>query len=137
GYLSAGQAERRPAQLLISGLAGGVIGGRYYAELAGTPRAFTLDIGGTSTDIGLILEGGQQYASEFQIDFGIPVTIPCVAVRTIGAGGGSIAWIDKGGLLHVGPQSAGADPGPVCYGRGGEVPTVTDACVVLGYIDPD
>jgi N-methylhydantoinase A len=136
GYLSADQAERRPAQLLISGLAGGVIGGRYYAELAGTPRAFTLDIGGTSTDIGLILEGGQQYASEFQIDFGIPVTIPCVAVRTIGAGGGSIAWIDKGGLLHVGPQSAGAEPGPVAYGRGGEAPTVTDANLVLGRLDP-
>ena len=136
GYLRADQAERRPAQLLISGLAGGVIGGRYYAELAQAPRAFTLDIGGTSTDIGLILEGGQQYASEFQIDFGIPVTIPCVAVRTIGAGGGSIAWIDKGGLLHVGPQSAGAEPGPVAYGRGGEAPTVTDANLVLGRLDP-
>jgi N-methylhydantoinase A len=136
GYLRADQAERRPAQLLISGLAGGVIGGRYYAELGGTPRAFTLDIGGTSTDIGLILEGGQQYAAEFDIDFGIPVTIPCVAVRTIGAGGGSIAWIDKGGLLHVGPQSAGADPGPVAYGRGGTEPTVTDANLVLGRLDP-
>jgi N-methylhydantoinase A len=136
GYLRADQAERRPAQLLISGLAGGVIGGRYYAELAQAPRAFTLDIGGTSTDIGLILEGGQQYASEFQIDFGIPVTIPCVAVRTIGAGGGSITWIDKGGLLHVGPQSAGAEPGPVAYGRGGEAPTLTDANLVLGRLDP-
>jgi N-methylhydantoinase A len=137
GYLRADQAERRPAQLLISGLAGGVIGGRYYAELAGAKRAFTLDIGGTSTDIGLVLEGGQQYAAEFEIDFGIPVTIPCVAVRTIGAGGGSIAWIDKGGLLHVGPQSAGAEPGPVAYGRGGKDPTVTDANLVLGRLDPD
>jgi len=137
GYLRADQAERRPAQLLVSGLAGGVIGGRYYAELAGARRAFTLDIGGTSTDIGLVLEGGQQYAAEFDIDFGIPVTIPCVAVRTIGAGGGSIAWIDKGGLLHVGPQSAGAEPGPVAYGRGGTEPTVTDANLVLGRLDPD
>jgi N-methylhydantoinase A len=137
GYLKAEQAERRPAQLLISGLAGGVIGGRYYAEIAGTPRAFTLDIGGTSTDIGLILESGQQYAAEFDIDFGIPVTIPCVAVRTIGAGGGSIAWIDKGGLLHVGPHSAGAEPGPVAYGRGGREPTVTDANLVLGRLNPD
>jgi N-methylhydantoinase A len=136
GYLSAEQAERRPAQLLISGLAGGVIGGRYYAELAGTRRAFTLDIGGTSTDIGLILEGGQQYATEFDIDFGIPVTIPCVAVRTIGAGGGSIAWVDKGGLLHVGPQSAGAEPGPAAYGRGGSEPTVTDANLILGRLNP-
>ena len=137
GYLRAEQAERRPAQLLISGLAGGVIGGRYYAELAGTRRAFTLDIGGTSTDIGLILEGGQQYATEFDIDFGIPVTIPCVAVRTIGAGGGSIAWVDKGGLLHVGPQSAGAEPGPAAYGRGGSEPTVTDANLILGRLNPD
>ena len=137
GYLSAEQARRRPAGLLISELAGGVIGGRYYAELAQTPRAFTLDIGGTSTDIGLILETGQQYATEFNIDFGIPVTIPCVAVRTIGAGGGSIAWVDKGGLLHVGPQSAGAEPGPVAYGRGGSEPTVTDANLVLGRLNPD
>jgi N-methylhydantoinase A len=137
GYLRADQAERRPAQLLISGLAGGVIGGRHYAEAAGTPRAFTLDIGGTSTDIGLILESGQQYAAEFDIDFGIPVTIPCVAVRTIGAGGGSIAWIDKGGLLHVGPRSAGAEPGPVAYGKGGQEPTVTDANLVLGRLNPD
>ena len=137
GYLRVEQAERRPAQLLISGLAGGVIGGRYYAELAATRRAFTLDIGGTSTDIGLILEGGQQYATEFDIDFGIPVTIPCVAVRTIGAGGGSIAWVDKGGLLHVGPQSAGAEPGPAAYGRGGTEPTVTDANLILGRLNPD
>jgi len=137
GYLRAEQAERRPAQLLISGLAGGVIGGRYYAELGGTRRALTLDIGGTSTDIGLILEGGQQYATEFDIDFGIPVTIPCVAVRTIGAGGGSIAWVDKGGLLHVGPQSAGAEPGPAAYGRGGTEPTVTDANLILGRLNPD
>jgi len=137
GYLRAEQAMRRPAQLLLSGLSGGVIGGGYYAGLADTSRAFTLDIGGTSTDIGLVLEGGQQYAAEFDIDFGIPVTIPCVAVRTIGAGGGSIAWIDKGGLLHVGPQSAGAEPGPAAYGRGGREPTVTDANLVLGRLDPD
>ena len=136
GYLSADQAQDRPAQLLLSGLAGGVIGGRHYAALAGCDRAFTLDIGGTSTDIGLILDGHQQYAAEFHIAFGIPVTIPCVAVSTIGAGGGSIAWIDKGGLLHVGPQSAGAEPGPAAYGRGGQQPTVTDANLVLGRLDP-
>jgi N-methylhydantoinase A len=137
GYLRADQAQTRPVQLLLSGLAGGVIGGRHYAALADAAKAFTLDIGGTSTDIGLILDGAQQYASEFQIDFGIPVTIPCVAVRTIGAGGGSIAWIDKGGLLHVGPQSAGAEPGPAAYGRGGRDATVTDANLVLGRLNPD
>jgi N-methylhydantoinase A len=137
GYLRADEVERRPAQLLLSGLAGGVIGGRYYASLVGARHAFTLDIGGTSTDIGLILDGDQQYAAEFDIDFGIPVTIPCVAVRTIGAGGGSIAWIDKGGLLHVGPESAGAEPGPAAYGRGGTQPTVTDANLVLGRLNAD
>jgi N-methylhydantoinase A len=93
-------------------------------------------MGGTSCDIGLVLEGEEQFASEFQVAWGVPVTIPCVAVQTIGAGGGSIAWIDKGGLLHVGPRSAGADPGPVAYGLGGTEPTVTDANLVLGRLDP-
>jgi N-methylhydantoinase A len=137
GYLRADQVRERPSQLLLSGLAGGVIGGRLYAELQDTQRAFTLDIGGTSTDIGLILDGGQQYASEFKIDFGVPVTIPCVAVETIGAGGGSIGWVDKGGLLRVGPQSAGADPGPAAYARGGADPAVTDANLALGRLNPD
>jgi N-methylhydantoinase A len=137
GYLSAEQALRRPAQLLISGLAGGVIGGRYFAERARHDAAFILDMGGTSSDIGLVRAGTQQYASEFKIDFGIPVTIPCVAVQTIGAGGGSIGWVDKGGFLRVGPRSAGAEPGPASYGRGGTDPTVTDANLVLGRLDPE
>ncbi|MCB1486871.1 MAG: hydantoinase/oxoprolinase family protein, partial [Bauldia sp.] len=137
GYLSAARATRSPAQLLISGLAGGVIGGRHFTELAGHEGAFILDMGGTSADIGLVIAGKHQYDSEFTIDFGIPVTIPCVAVQTIGAGGGSIGWIDKGGLLHVGPRSAGADPGPVAYGRGGTEPTITDANLVLGRLDPE
>lgn len=136
GYLLAEQAMERPAQLLISGLAGGVIGGGYYARLSGHDAVFTLDMGGTSCDIGLVLDGNQQYASEFQIAFGIPATIPCVAVRTIGAGGGSIGWIDKGGLLHMGPRSAGAEPGPVAYGKGGTEPTTTDANLTLGRLDP-
>ncbi len=136
GYLRAEQALKRPAQLLISGLAGGVIGGRHFAERAGHDAAFILDMGGTSADIGLVISATQQYASEFKIDFGIPVTIPCVAVQTIGAGGGSIGWIDKGGFLHVGPRSAGAEPGPAAYGRGGTEPTITDANLVLGRLDP-
>ena len=94
-------------------------------------------MGGTSCDIGLVLEGEEQYASEFQVAWGIPVSIPCVAVSTIGAGGGSIAWIDKGGLLHVGPRSAGAEPGPVAYGTGGTEPTLTDANLTLGRLDPE
>jgi N-methylhydantoinase A len=137
GYLSAEEAQRRPAQLLISGLAGGVIGGRFFAESAGVQSAFTLDMGGTSCDLGLIRGQSQQYASEFDLAWGLPVTIPCVAVKTIGAGGGSIASVDRGGLLHVGPRSAGARPGPVSYGHGGHEPTVTDANLVLGRISPD
>ena len=95
GYLLAEQALERPAQLLLSGLAGGVIGAGYYAKLSGYDSVFTLDMGGTSCDIGLLLNGNQQYAAEFQIAFGIPASIPCVAVRTIGAGGGSMAGSTK------------------------------------------
>jgi N-methylhydantoinase A len=134
GYLSAPEARARPAQVLISGLAGGVIGARFFAEEAGFPSVFSLDMGGTSCDLGLVLDGQQQYAGEFNLAFGVPVTIPCVAVRTIGAGGGSIAWVDKGGLLRVGPQSAGARPGPAAYGQGGREPTLTDANLTLGRL---
>jgi N-methylhydantoinase A len=137
GYLRADQARRRPAQLLLSGLAGGVIGAAFYARAADHEAVFSLDMGGTSCDIGLVLEGTQQYATEFELAFGLPVSIPCVAVRTIGAGGGSIAWVDRGGLLHVGPRSAGAEPGPAAYGQGGTEPTVTDANLLLRRLDPD
>jgi N-methylhydantoinase A len=136
GYLRADQAGRQPAQLLLSGLAGGVIGARFFAESARRPSVFTLDMGGTSCDIGLVMDGAQQYAGDFQLSWGLPVSIPCVAVDTIGAGGGSIAWIDKGGLLRVGPQSAGAEPGPVAYGKDGVDPTLTDANLTLGRLDP-
>jgi len=136
GYLRAEQARSGPGRLLLSGLAGGVIGARFFAEAAGRPSVFSLDMGGTSCDIGLVLDGKEEYASEFQVAWGIPVSIPCVAVSTIGAGGGSIAWIDRGGLLHVGPRSAGAVPGPVAYGQGGTEPTLTDANLTLGRLDP-
>jgi N-methylhydantoinase A len=136
GYLSAAEGRSRPAQLLISGLAGGVVGARFFAEAAGFRSVFSLDMGGTSCDLGLVLDGHEQYAGEFDLAFGIPVTIPCVAVRTIGAGGGSIAWVDKGGLLRVGPQSAGAQPGPAAYGQGGDSPTLTDANLTLGRLNP-
>jgi N-methylhydantoinase A len=136
GYLRADQARRRPAQLLLSGLAGGAIGAAFHARAAGHNAVFPLDMGGTSCDIGVVLDGDQQYATEFELAFGQPVSIPCVAVRTIGAGGGSIAWVDRGGLLHVGPRSAGAQPGPAAYGQGGEEATVTDANLVLGRLDP-
>jgi N-methylhydantoinase A len=136
GHLRAESARERPVQLLLSGLAGGVVGARYFAGRAGYASVFSLDMGGTSCDIGLVLDGEQQYASEFQVSWGIPVSVPCVAVTTIGAGGGSICWLDKGGFLHVGPQSAGAEPGPVAYGKGGTEPTTTDANLVLGRLDP-
>jgi N-methylhydantoinase A len=136
GHLRAEQARERPSRLLLSGLAGGVVGASFYAEAAGARSLFSLDMGGTSCDIGLVLDGEQQYASEFHVSWGIPVSIPCVAVTTIGAGGGSIAWVDKGGLLHVGPRSAGAEPGPAAYGKGGTEPTLSDANLVLGRLDP-
>jgi N-methylhydantoinase A len=135
GYLRADQARRRPAQLLLSGLAGGVIGARFFAAAAGFASVFSLDMGGTSCDLGLVLDGAEQYAAEFDLAWGVPVSIPCVAVSTIGAGGGSIAWVDNGGLLHVGPRSAGAQPGPVAYGQGGTEPTLTDANLTLGRLD--
>jgi len=136
GYLRAEEASRRPVRLLLSGLAGGVIGASFFARAAGHPSVFTLDMGGTSCDIGVILDGEQQYAQQFRVAWGVPVSLPCVAVDTIGAGGGSIIWRDKGGLLRVGPQSAGAEPGPVAYGQGGTQPTLTDANLALGRLDP-
>jgi N-methylhydantoinase A len=137
GYLTAEQASARPVQIVMSGLAGGIVGATRFAADAGVASLFTLDMGGTSSDIGLIRNGTTEHRDEFDLAFGIPVTVPTVAVETIGSGGGSIAWIDAGGLLHVGPRSAGAEPGPVAYGRGGTEPTLTDANLVLGRLDPE
>jgi N-methylhydantoinase A len=137
GYLLSEEASRTPVRLLLSGLAGGVIGAGFYAAATGHPSVFSLDMGGTSCDIGVIIDGQQQYAGEFQVAWGVPVSLPSVAVQTIGAGGGSIIWRDKGGLLRVGPQSAGAEPGPVAYGLGGLEPTLTDANLTLGRLDPE
>jgi len=94
-------------------------------------------MGGTSCDISVITEGEQNYTTDFELEFGLPINVPMIDIETIGAGGGSIAWIDEGGLLTVGPRSAGAQPGPVCYGRGGTEPTVTDAHLILGRINPE
>ena len=137
GHLRLDTAVAQPAQFLISGLAGGIVAARHYAQVAGVHDAFSLDMGGTSADIGTIQGGKERYLSEFQVGFGIPISVTCVDVATLGAGGGSIAWIDKGGLLQVGPRSAGADPGPICYRKCGTEPTVTDANLVLGRINPD
>ena len=130
-------AEAKPIDLLLSGLSGGVIGGAYFGQIAGVRDMVTLDMGGTSCDVGIVRGGRIGYATDFEIEWGLPVATPVVDLTTIGAGGGSIAWIDHGGLLRVGPQSAGAEPGPVCYAQGGKEVTVTDANLALGRLDPD
>ena len=137
GKTTAAVAAAEPIKLLLSGLAGGIIAGHYFGHLMGLDNVVTLDMGGTSCDVGLIRDGTIGYSTNFEIEWGLPVATPTIDLTTIGAGGGSIAWIDKGGLLRVGPQSAGAVPGPVCYGTGGEQVTVTDANLVLGRLNPD
>jgi N-methylhydantoinase A len=126
-----------PVQLLLSGPAGGVIATQFISRLMGEPDVITFDMGGTSTDCALCFGGEVAMTTDFEVEWGLPAQVPMIDVRTIGAGGGSIVWIDQGGLLRVGPSSAGSVPGPVCYGRGGTEPTVTDANVVLGRIDPN
>ncbi|MBW7959424.1 MAG: hydantoinase/oxoprolinase family protein [Candidatus Promineofilum sp.] len=128
-------ARKQPVNITNSGPVAGVIAGSHIARLAGFRNVITLDMGGTSCDVGLIENGEPKFALESEVA-GYPVQIKTVDLRIVGAGGGSIAWIDQGGGLRVGPQSAGADPGPVCYGKGGRQPTVTDAHVVTGRIDP-
>jgi N-methylhydantoinase A len=134
GTRLARDAAHAPVQLLLSGLAGGVVGGKHFG-LPAAQDMITLDMGGTSCDIAVIQNGEQRYADKFEVEFGLPLTFPTVDVTTIGAGGGSIAWVDRGGFLRVGPQSAGAEPGPACYQRGGLDATVTDANLVLGRLD--
>jgi N-methylhydantoinase A len=133
GIISAATASREPVRTILSGPAGGVLGAQYVAELAGFPRVITFDMGGTSTDVAL-LDGGLRTTNESEVA-GLPVSVPMLDIHTVGAGGGSLARFDRGGALRVGPESAGADPGPICYGRGTR-PTVTDAHLVLGRIVP-
>ena len=135
GTIAAEQAGPLAVHMLLSGPAGGLAGARHIGRLAGRERLLTFDMGGTSTDVALI-DGELRLTSEGHIG-PYPVAVPMVDMHTIGAGGGSIAWLDAGGLLQVGPESAGADPGPACYGRGGSRPTVTDANLVLGRLRPD
>lgn len=135
GTLGAEQAGRQAVHLLLSGPAAGLVGARFVAEAAGQPRVMTLDMGGTSTDVALI-DGEVELTSEGRIG-PYPLAVPMVDMHTIGAGGGSLATVDAGGALQVGPQSAGADPGPACYGRGGREATVTDANLVLGRLPVD
>ena len=135
GIVSAALAAEQPVTLFLSGPAGGVIGAGFAAERSGVRDFVSLDMGGTSNDVAVVRDGTPLLASEGAIG-PYPVRTPMVDVNTIGAGGGSVAWIDAAGGLRVGPRSAGADPGPACYGRGGDEATVTDASVVLGYLNP-
>ncbi|MFX1319662.1 MAG: hydantoinase/oxoprolinase family protein [Promethearchaeota archaeon] len=136
GVVRSELARDQAARLLFSGLAGGTLGGRYTSRVMNEPNVISFDMGGTSTDVALITDGVIRETTEGHIG-GLPCRIPMVDVETVGAGGGSIGWIDAGEILHVGPQSAGADPGPAAYGRGGTNPTVTDANLILGRINPD
>ncbi len=135
GLMTAGEAAERAAHMVLSGPAGGCVAAQHVAQALHTPRLLTLDMGGTSTDVALI-DGEVKRTVEARIDH-LPVALPTLAIHTIGAGGGSMAWLDAAGLLQIGPQSAGSSPGPVCYGKGGTVPTVTDAHVFLGRIPAD
>lgn len=123
-------------QLILSGPAAGVIGGGQAAADCGFASCVTFDVGGTSADVGVVRDGSPRTAFEMTLPNGVPCKLPHIEIDTIGAGGGSIGWTDGGGALHVGPQSAGAEPGPACYGRGGVEPTVTDAHLRLGRLAP-
>ena len=137
GVMTIETAKQRPVRTALSGPAAGVIAAAHIAKTAGFQNVVTGDVGGTSFDVSLIAGGETALAAQTAIDFGLVVRTPMIEIATIGAGGGSIAFVDRGGLLQVGPESAGAVPGPVCYGQGNDRPTVTDANVVLGRINPN
>ncbi len=136
GAMTLDTAREEPAHLVLSGPAGGVIGGAYLGKLIDLPNMITVDMGGTSLDASLIAEGEPTVENE-QVFQTLPISIPTIDIHTIGAGGGSIAWVDEGGHLQVGPQSAGADPGPACYSKGGQQATFTDAALQIGFLDPN
>jgi len=136
GTLSVREAADSAAKLVLSGPAGGVMGAAWVAKQAGAADVITYDMGGTSTDVATVINGNPQWTTSSTID-GLPIGLPMFDIRTVGAGGGSVAVLDPGGALRVGPRSAGAIPGPACYGRGGTEPTVTDANLLLGRIVPD
>jgi N-methylhydantoinase A len=133
GVVPSSAARARPVDMLQSGPAAGVMAAVRVGSLLGDQNIITLDMGGTSTDVALITNGSAGVATEKEVD-GLPVGVPSVDIANVGAGGGSIGWIDAGGMLHIGPHSAGARPGPACYGHGGAEPTVTDALVQLGWL---
>lgn len=135
GVITAEMAKRIPIQTLLSGPVGGAVGNQSMSQLLGYPNMIGVDMGGTSYDVSLIVDGRPDISNEVSLE-GFPILVPMVNIHTIGAGGGSVAWIEVNSL-RVGPKSAGADPGPACYGNGGKQPTITDANVVLGRLDPE
>jgi N-methylhydantoinase A len=135
GIMSTATARRLPVRTALSGPAAGVIAAGAIATAAGYEDVITCDLGGTSFDVSVIAGGKASLAAQTTVDFGLVIRTPMIEITTIGAGGGSIAWVDRGGLLQVGPESAGSIPGPVCYGQGNSRPTLTDAHVVLGRIN--
>lgn len=136
GMMSSSAAKQVPLQTIESGPAGGTIGAAQMANILGIKNLIAIDMGGTTFKVSLVDSGRPRYRSEGELEWGIPFRMPMIDISEIGAGGGSIAWIDEGGLLRVGPHSAGADPGPVCYRMGGNEPTITDAQLVLGRLNP-
>jgi N-methylhydantoinase A len=136
GMVSARTVAREAAKTVMSGPASGVMAAAYTGRAAGMPDLLTYDMGGTSTDVALIRGAEPSVSNEIEIEYAMPIHVPMVDVRTVGAGGGSIARVNAGGLLEVGPQSAGAVPGPICYGRGGTEPTISDANLLLGRLNP-
>lgn len=137
GMMMSATAKARPEELLESGPAGGVAAGAYISEVTGNPNVIISDVGGTSFEASLLEDSQGLVTDEYELEWEMPIITPMLDIRSIGAGGGSIAWIDDGGSLRVGPKSAGASPGPAAYGLGGTQPTVTDANVVLGRISSD
>jgi N-methylhydantoinase A len=137
GTVPATLVAREAAKTVMSGPASGVMAAAATLAQSGLTNAITYDMGGTSTDVALIHGGVPEVSAELTIDYGLPIHLPMVDVRTVGAGGGSIASVNTAGMLQVGPHSAGSEPGPICYGRGGTRPTITDANLILGRLDPD
>ncbi|HEX8049535.1 hydantoinase/oxoprolinase family protein [Rhizobium sp.] len=136
GMVSARHVAKEAAKTVMSGPASGVMAAAYTGRRAGIPNLITYDMGGTSTDVALIRNAEPAVSNEIEIEYAMPIHVPMVDVRTVGAGGGSIAKVTAAGLLQVGPESAGAMPGPICYGRGGTIPTISDANLLLGRLNP-
>ena len=136
GTVASTIVAEQAVKTVMSGPASGVMAAAYTGRQSGFPNVITCDMGGTSCDVGLILDGVPAVSSELDLEYAMPIHVPMVDVHTIGAGGGSIAFINEAGMLQVGPESAGAMPGPICYGRGGTQPTITDANLLLGRLNP-